>query len=197
MKTVIYNTETQQLVGPIRNGYLLVDGVRPVINLPMVELVIEDSRPSTSPNPGFNYASSWEIDLENKVRRLVWTQVPKPEKPLQLYIADIESNFANRLREGAEIGDIKIKIEDSDRAAFAQLALFLSELERVNQLPATVNIVDFDGVMHTLPAEDVRNLIIQMGVLYQTLWNRKVELIALITNTPAADRPSVDISFNI
>lgn len=196
MKTVIYNTETQQLVGPIRNGYLLVDGVRPVINLPMVELVIEEEKPSPAP-VGFNNVSSWEIDLVNKVRRLVWTQVPKPEKPLQLYIADIESNFANRLKQGAEIGDIKIKIEDSDRAAFAQLALFLSELERVNQLPATVNIVDFDGVMHTLITNDVRNLIIQMGVLYQTLWNRKVELIALITNTPAADRPSVDISFNI
>lgn len=51
MQTFLYNTDTNERIGEIRNGYYLVDGVRPNLPSNIVELVIYDiPRPEYNPS---------------------------------------------------------------------------------------------------------------------------------------------------
>lgn len=47
MQTYLYNLETNQRVGPIREGHFLVDGVRPQLDFPIVEIeIVHIERPN-------------------------------------------------------------------------------------------------------------------------------------------------------
>jgi hypothetical protein len=40
METFLYNTQTNERIGPTREGYFLVDGIRPQLDYPVVEIEI-------------------------------------------------------------------------------------------------------------------------------------------------------------
>jgi hypothetical protein len=197
MKTTLYNIETRQRIGDFRNGYYTVNGVRPDLPYPFVELVVHDT-PQPPVEDGYLLSFQWEADLDNKLWKIVWTQTPITGKTLDQCISEIDFNFQTRVEAGAQIGEIKLKMTDSDRFAFTQLLALLNEAERFGQLPPTTTITDYDENPVTLDTNQIRLLIIQLGILYQSVWSRKVALTAQVKAAETdEDRLSIDLSFSI
>lgn len=80
MVTILYNLEENKIIGEFRNGYYLVDGIRPTLSYPITELeVIYNDRPSIS---SLQMAeSSWEIQGNNYVQ--IWTVRDKTPEELE------------------------------------------------------------------------------------------------------------------
>ena len=109
----------------------------------------------------------------------------------------LEHAWRQRLAAGIIIGPITLRCEETDRNAFSQLLVLLTEAERFNQLPAAVPITDRTGGSHTLNVADLRATLLAYGSGYQSLWVQKVAIHAAIeqATTPAA-AAAVPITFN-
>lgn len=95
MLTYLYNTETEQRVGPIREGYFTVDGVRPELPYPIVEIEIV----SISPPPYDSLTQTIDyrewLDLQKLqyikgyvVRNLTQQEIDDMNKPTVEYIPE-------------------------------------------------------------------------------------------------------------
>jgi hypothetical protein len=195
MKTTLYNTETNNRVGDFRNDYYMVNGIRPEIPHPHVELVVENT-PPPSQEEGYLLSSVWVADLENKLWKIEWTKTPITTKTLEQCLSEISWNYQQKVEAGAQIGEIKLKMDDTDRFLFTQLLLLLNEAERFGQLPEDTSITDYNGQVLTLPTLEVRMLLVQLGLIYQSVWVRKTELLELAANANSdEDRFALDLSF--
>ena len=82
MKTILYNTNTQEITQHAKEGYYLVDGVRPTLPKDMVELtIVEETQPSYDPETQ-KITSDWVIDLTAKEYRKEFTVVNLTPKEL-------------------------------------------------------------------------------------------------------------------
>ena len=196
MKTTFYDIIKKERVGEYRTGYYTVDGKRPTLPPNLVELeVIQDPQPPQQQNTLLT--TQWEADLENMLWRLVWTQTPKTKKAIDECLGEIENNYQARVDAGAVLGDVHLKMADYDRSAFTQLLTLLNEAERFGQLPTETTIADYIGNPITLPTMQVRLLIIQYGLVYQSIWSRKVQLTKLAEAAQSdEDRMNLDLSFD-
>jgi hypothetical protein len=144
MKTTFYDIIKKERVGEYRTGYYTVDGKRPALPPDLVELeVIQDQQPPEQQN--ILLSTQWKADLENMLWRLVWTQTPKTKKTIDECLGEIENNYQARVDAGAVIGDVHLKMADSDRSAFTQLLTLLNEAERFGQLPTETTISDYNS----------------------------------------------------
>lgn len=100
--------------------------------------------------------------------------VPIPP-PITFYRAkrlrEIQSAFDAEITRGITVGDLTLRAGESDRSAFSQLLVMLSEAERIGQLPGVVSIADAQGVPHVLPVCDVRRALVSYGAQYHALWS--------------------------
>ena len=196
MKTTFYNIIKKERVGEYRIGYYTVDGKRPALPPDIVELeVIQDPQPPQQQNTLL--LTQWVADLENMLWRLVWTQTPKTKKTIDECLGEIENNYQARVDAGAVMGDVHLKMADSDRSAFTQLLTLLNEAERFGQLPTETTISDYNSNTITLPTMQLRLLIIQYGLIYQSIWSKRVQLTKLVEAAQSdEDRMNLDLSFD-
>jgi hypothetical protein len=95
METFLYNTQTNERIGPIRQGYFTVDGIRPYLEPPVVEIeIVYPEKP--------NYDSSTQtidyreyLDLPNLqfkkgyvVRNLTQQEIDVMNQPPPVYVPD-------------------------------------------------------------------------------------------------------------
>jgi hypothetical protein len=195
MKTTLYNIETRQRIGDFRDGYYTVNGVRPDLPYPFLELVVQET-PQPPVEDGYLLSFRWEADLDNKLWKLVWTQTKKTKKTIEECATEIERKFQDLVNQGVLLGDIRLKMEEADRFAFTQLLTLLNETERFGQLPPTTTITDYDGIALTLPTNEVRALIVQLGMQYQIIWSKKINLLHQVSSAPSdEDRLNIDLTF--
>jgi len=82
MKTILYNTNTQELTYHAKEGYYLVDGVRPTLPSDMVELTeVEEITPSYNVETQ-RLTNSWVVDLTTLEYRKEFTVVDLTAKEL-------------------------------------------------------------------------------------------------------------------
>ena len=195
MKTTFYDIIKKERVGEYRNGYYMVDGKRPTLPPNLVELeVVQESPPPHQEN--FLLSIQWEADLENMLWRLVWIQTPKTKKTVDECLGEIENNYQARVDAGAAMGDVHLKMADSDRSAFTQLLTLLNEAERFGQLPTETTISDYNSNPITLPTAQIRLLVVQYGLVYQSIWTKKMQLIKLVEAAKSdEDRMELNLMF--
>lgn len=72
MTTILYDTDTKQLIGSFRDGPYLVDGKPPVLPSNIVELtVVQPTVPQYDPVTQYLQYTDYQADLVNKL----WTQI--------------------------------------------------------------------------------------------------------------------------
>ena len=82
MKTILYNTGNQEITQHAKEGYYLVDGVRPTLPSEIVELTeVEEIQPSYNAETQ-RLTSSWVIDLSTLEYRKEFTVVDLTPKEL-------------------------------------------------------------------------------------------------------------------
>lgn len=91
-------------------------------------------------------------------------------------LARLDGSLAARIRRGISVRGITLRAAEADRAAFTQLLTMLNEAERLDMLPERTTITDRNGQPHDLPTAQVRSLLVEYGLIYQSIWLRKVEL---------------------
>jgi hypothetical protein len=87
MTTTLFNTNTNQLLGKFRQGWYLVDGVRPQLEDHIVELVVTATEPPLITDEVTQYlTSAWEADLVEMQWKQVWTIQSRTEEEVIQYI---------------------------------------------------------------------------------------------------------------
>jgi len=82
MATILYNKEDNRVIGHFDPCYLVL-GKPGAVEPPIVELVVVNTLPPEQVSPGMQVFSSYQVDLENKEYRQIWTEhpLPAPENP--------------------------------------------------------------------------------------------------------------------
>jgi hypothetical protein len=107
----------------------------------------------------------------------------------------LESTWKRRLAHGITVGERTLRCEESDRNAFSQLLVMLSEAERLEQLPTSIPITDRSGQIHMLSVPDLRGLLLAYGNAYQSLWAQKAQYHTAIEQVETVEAVN-QISFN-
>jgi hypothetical protein len=79
---------------------------------------------------------------------------------------------------GVAVGDIRLAAGDRDRSLFAQTLVLLreaedlltTEAEKIAFRASPQTITDRKGVPHTMSVTELRELLVQYGLNYRTLW---------------------------
>jgi hypothetical protein len=126
MKTILYNTETNESLPEEYNGGFMVDGKPGLVEEPYIELqLVEEEQPEYNPSLQVR-TSKWVADLENLEYRLEWTVRDKTESEL---ITDIETAAL----------ESEMKVEE--------LALEKLKAERVEQIKQEIELLDDEAAL--------------------------------------------------
>jgi hypothetical protein len=71
--------------------------------------------------------------------------------------------------------DITLGATDSDRAAFSQLLVLLREAQQLSTdqtafANSSYPITDINGVPHIVTVNELRNILVTYGMMYQSIW---------------------------
>ena len=108
MKTILYDSENNKIIGHYPNGYL-VNGKPQVVDPPIYEL------PYTTTTPpeiieGEYLVERYEVDMENKEYRQVWEVKVIPPVVESVDIADVMKILIKKTLEGVELTEAEILI---------------------------------------------------------------------------------------
>jgi hypothetical protein len=195
MKTVLYNIETQTTIGDFRIGHYIVDGVRPMLEPNIIELIVDDYDPM--PHVEFyQYAiSEWSADIKNRVWKKTWNVVDRDDISEEEGVYMVKNSFENHISEGLTVDDYVLKFSEIDRSAFSQLLVMLNESEKIGLLPQYESFIDFYGKSHILPVNELRSLLIKAAHQYKILWDKRNQLIHIMNQAEKHTRSQIDLSF--
>jgi len=79
---------------------------------------------------------------------------------------------------GVAVGDVRLAAGERDRALFAQTLVLLreaedllaTEAEKIAFRASTQTIIDCKGVPHSMSVTELRELLVQYGLNYRTIW---------------------------
>lgn len=182
MTTLLYNLDTQT-PGEARSGRYIVDGKTGIFPSNYVELVVQDqSFPQYDPITQRIEYTSYYADIPN----LLWTRninvIDKTQEELaQEAAAEIarqrDQEYQNTINAGYNISGTQVflGITDNDRLAWNQLLTLVNELISLGQIDGStpLNIADKDGVLHTFPASQIKQILADLGMYYYTIWTQR------------------------
>lgn len=183
MTTTLYDIDTKQLIGGMRDGPYLVDGKPAVLPPNIVELtVVVPPTPSYDPITQYLQFSDYQADLVNKlwtqsITVLDKTQAQIEQEQLEQQQLIKENTFQEQIRFGYTIPNtsIRLKMDDSARQAWSQLLVLINESIALGQMTESspVTILDINNAPYTYTVAELKPILTGLGMYYYQLWTER------------------------
>ena len=183
MITVLYDKNTQQTIGPMREGHYLVDGKPAVLPDNIVELtVVSPAEPQFDPDTQYLSYSEYYADLNNNTWTRTITVVDMPQSQIeQIRMQKIqqqkENEFQFKISQGYNVPgtNVTLKMDDSARQSWSQLLVLVNESSALGQMTEStpITILDINNVPHTYTVAELRPILTGLGMYYYQLWTER------------------------
>jgi hypothetical protein len=183
MITVLYDKNTQQTIGPMREGHYLVDGKPPILPNNIVELtVVSPPDPPFDPDTETLSYSDFYADLNNNT----WTRTITvinlspgqiEQQRMERIQQEKEKQFQLKISQGYNIPgtNVTLKMDDSARQSWSQLLVLVNESIALGQMTEStpITILDINNVPHTYTVAELRPILTGLGMYYYQLWTER------------------------
>jgi hypothetical protein len=183
MITVLYDKNTQQTIGSMREGHYLVDGKPAVLPDNIVELtVVNPADPPYDPDTQtLSYSNFYANLINNTWTRTITVHNLSPVEIEEIKMRKIqvekEKEFQFKIGQGYSVPgtNITLKMDDSARQAWSQLLVLVNESIALGQMTESspVTILDINNAPHTYTVAELKPILTGLGMYYYQLWTER------------------------